>query len=100
MPKSDRSRSPCRKPAPKPMSLGLPPLQERVFLVTGATDGIGKFTAEQLAKLGCTLIVHGRNPAKVEELVADLHKQTPKVHGFTADLSLVSEVQRLGQEVS
>lgn len=33
----------------------LPQLSDRIFLVTGSTDGIGKFTAEQLALQGATL---------------------------------------------
>lgn len=35
-------------------------LEGKKFLVTGATDGIGKHTASQLAKLGATVLVHGR----------------------------------------
>jgi len=78
----------------------LPPLAERVFFVTGATDGIGEFTAELLAKERATVIVHGRNPEKVGRVVKTLDRHSPgKVHGFVADLSLQSEVKRLGQEV-
>lgn len=78
----------------------LPPLMERVFFVTGATDGIGEFTAELLAKEKATIIVHGRNPAKVQRVVENLSQFSPgKVHGFVADLSLLSEVRRLGEEV-
>lgn len=79
---------------------GAPPLPERIFFVTGATDGIGEFTAEQLAKQRCTVIVHGRNPAKVERVVRSLKQHSPNVHGFIADLSLMSEVRRLGAEVA
>jgi len=80
----------------------LPPLASRVFLVTGATDGIGQFTCELLAKKGCTVLVHGRNPDKVSRTVADLQQLTgcKKLHGFVADLSLMSEVRRLAEEVS
>lgn len=48
------------------------PLAERVFVVTGATDGIGKFTAEQLAGTGATVAVHGRNPQKVQAVVQEV----------------------------
>jgi len=79
---------------------GVPPLRERVFLVTGATDGIGEFTAELLAKEQCTVLVHGRNPAKVDRVVNFLKSMNPKIHGFVADLSLMSDVRRLGTEVA
>ncbi|CAJ1332046.1 unnamed protein product [Effrenium voratum] len=75
-------------------------LKDRIFFVTGATAGIGEFTAEELAKEGCTLLLHGRNPGKVEALVKRLQRYTPAVHGFVADLSLMSDVRRLGEEVS
>lgn len=81
--------------------LGLPPpLAECIFLVTGATDGIGEFTVELLAKERCTVLVHGRNPGKVDRVVGALKRHSPKVHGFVADLSLLSEVRRLGEEVA
>jgi NAD(P)-dependent dehydrogenase (short-subunit alcohol dehydrogenase family) len=78
----------------------LPPLSERIFFVTGATDGIGEFTSEQLARQGCTVIVHGRDPAKVDRVVQALKQHTPNIHGFVADLSSLNEVRRLGAEVS
>jgi len=81
---------------------GLPPLSERVFMVTGSTDGIGKFTAEQLAKQGCTVLVHGRNPQKIDRTVKELQALAPtaKIHGFQADVSSMAEVRRLAEEVS
>lgn len=80
----------------------LPPLKERVFLVTGSTDGIGKFTAKLLAREGCTVLVHGRNLAKIKATIQELQALAPdaKLHGFQADLSLMSDVRRLAQEVS
>eukprot|EP00933_Yihiella_yeosuensis_P041632 TRINITY_DN36023_c0_g1_i1.p1 TRINITY_DN36023_c0_g1~~TRINITY_DN36023_c0_g1_i1.p1 ORF type:complete len:273 (-),score=41.48 TRINITY_DN36023_c0_g1_i1:106-924(-) len=80
--------------------LSLPPLCERVFFITGATAGIGEFTAELLAKEKCTVLVHGRSPEKVEKVLNFLRRHSPNVHGFVADLSLMSEVRRLGKEVS
>eukprot|EP00746_Dinoflagellata_sp_MGD_P041438 gnl/MRDRNA2_/MRDRNA2_20023_c0_seq1.p1 gnl/MRDRNA2_/MRDRNA2_20023_c0~~gnl/MRDRNA2_/MRDRNA2_20023_c0_seq1.p1 ORF type:complete len:203 (+),score=27.88 gnl/MRDRNA2_/MRDRNA2_20023_c0_seq1:90-611(+) len=82
------------------MSQALPPLKDRIFFVTGATDGIGEFTAELLAKQGCTVLIHGRNPGKVERVVKTLKQWTPKVEGFIADLSILDDVRRLGAEVS
>ena len=34
----------------------------KVVLVTGATSGIGRQTAIQMARRGATVIVHGRKP--------------------------------------
>lgn len=88
-----------------PMSVSVehvqPPLEQRVFLVTGATDGIGKFTAELLARRKCTVLVHGRDAGKVERAVEELRRVpgSPSIYGFVADLSLMSDVRRLAAEV-
>ncbi|CAE8587625.1 unnamed protein product [Polarella glacialis] len=82
------------------MSGILPPLQDRIFFVTGATDGIGEFTAELLAKEKCTVLVHGRSPEKVDRVVKSLQRYCPKIFGFVADLSNLRDVQRLGEEVA
>lgn len=54
-------------------------LDDRVILVTGASDGIGKAAALALAGHGATVILHGRNTAKLEvvydEIVAGGHPQ-------------------------
>ncbi|CAE8697953.1 unnamed protein product [Polarella glacialis] len=80
----------------------LPQLSDRIFLVTGSTDGIGKFTAEQLALQGCTVLVHGRTAAKIDSTLQELQRMAPqaKLRGYQADLSQMSEVRRLASEVA
>ena len=41
-------------------------LQNRVILITGASDGIGRVLALHCAELGAQVILHGRNAAKLE----------------------------------
>ena len=36
-------------------------LSGKTILITGSTDGIGLHTAKELAKLGATVLVHGRS---------------------------------------
>ena len=40
---------------------------QKTILVTGSTDGIGLETARMLVSLGHHVLLHGRNPAKLEE---------------------------------
>lgn len=47
----------------------------KVVLVTGATSGIGKAIAEQLAKLGYNIIITGRRQQQLDELQAALQAQ-------------------------
>ena len=43
--------------------------QGQTIVVTGATDGIGKVTARELAKTGASVTIVGRNAAKGEAVV-------------------------------
>src|SRR5256885_10972688 len=45
-------------------AIGTTPLQDRVWVVTGATSGIGKATALGLARLGGTVVLACRDAAR------------------------------------
>lgn len=47
-------------------------LRGKIIVITGATDGIGKVTARELAKAGASVTIVGRNPVKGEQVVKDL----------------------------
>lgn len=73
----------------------------KVILVTGATDGIGHQTAVELARLGHSVGVHGRSPAKVQKTVEQVKRVSgnPHVEGFIADLASLEQVRALAAEV-
>ena len=54
-------------------------------LITGATSGIGKATAERFAEDGIRLVLCGRRQERLDELVKNLGKKT-KVHTLTFDV--------------
>ena len=43
-------------------------LRDRIILITGASDGIGKALALESARLGAQVILHGRNVGKLEKV--------------------------------
>jgi retinol dehydrogenase-12 len=49
-------------------------LAGKEIVVTGATDGIGKVSAKELAKMGASVTIVGRSAAKGEAVVAELRK--------------------------
>ena len=75
---------------------------ERVVLVTGGTDGIGRAVALQLARGGDRVLFVGRSTERGKQVLAELRKALPGVdHVFLpADLSLLSETARLADEVA
>jgi len=71
-------------------------MPERVALVTGSTDGIGRQTARQLAANGMKVIVHGRNKPKVDATLAELRAELPggSFEGVSFDIGTLAGVRR------
>ena len=69
----------------------------KVCLVTGATAGIGRVTARELARRGATVIVVGRSPERCAPAVSEIQRDTGNgsVECLTADLSSQQELRRL-----
>jgi NAD(P)-dependent dehydrogenase (short-subunit alcohol dehydrogenase family) len=69
----------------------------KIVLITGATNGIGKVAALEIAKKGATLVIVGRNPAKTAETVAQIKAESgnTKVDSIIADLSSMAEVRKV-----
>ncbi len=85
------------------MTAAPPPydLRDRVALVTGATSGIGRVTAETLAAYGATVLAVGRNADTTSATVSAISAATGsgRVVGLLADLSRQADVRRLAEEV-
>jgi NAD(P)-dependent dehydrogenase (short-subunit alcohol dehydrogenase family) len=78
------------------------PSRAATILITGATRGIGLATAAALAAGGARLIVHGRDPGRVEAACDRLGRSAPgaAIEGIVADLGSQAEVRRLAAEVA
>jgi len=71
------------------------------ILITGATDGMGRQIARNLARQGHCLFVHGRNPGKGAALLADLQQDGahPDSRYFNADLSSIRATRAMAAQV-
>src|SRR5438128_8779662 len=68
-------------------------------LVTGATSGIGRAVALQLARDGAEVLVHGRDAARGAETVEEVAAGSGKASFVAADLGDAADVQRLISDV-
>lgn len=78
-------------------------LAGRRIVVTGATDGIGRVTAERLAQRGAEVAIVARNADKVAATVraiAAAAPDAPPPHGIVADLAVQAEVRRAAVALS
>lgn len=76
-------------------------MQKTIF-ITGSTDGIGLETAKLLASQGHNVLLHGRNPEKLEKVQKMLLelKGGGLVEIYLADLSLMTNVEALARAVA
>jgi NAD(P)-dependent dehydrogenase (short-subunit alcohol dehydrogenase family) len=77
------------------------PMKGRVCLVTGATSGIGKATAQALAGMGATVAVVGRNQEKTQAVVDEIKRTTGNtdIDSVVADLSIQQQVRVLAESI-
>jgi NAD(P)-dependent dehydrogenase (short-subunit alcohol dehydrogenase family) len=75
-------------------------LTGKVVLITGATDGLGRGTAVALAQRGATVLVHGRDRARGESVLAEV-----KAVGcldarlYLADFGVLTDTQHLADAI-
>ncbi len=76
-------------------------LAETTILVTGATSGLGKRVALEVARMGASVLLHGRNHDRLEATFGEIQSETgsEKLGSYLADLSSLSEVRALAEQV-
>jgi NAD(P)-dependent dehydrogenase (short-subunit alcohol dehydrogenase family) len=72
-------------------------LTGRKAVVTGSTAGIGRPTAEGLARAGASVVINGRGSERVNKAVPDLRQAFPDrdISGVAADLATTEGAEAL-----
>ena len=75
---------------------------QKIILITGSTDGIGLETARMLVAQGHHVLLHGRNPEKLENVEQALSglAGSGRVTSYLADLSRMADVDAFTQTVA
>lgn len=76
-------------------------IEEQVILVTGATDGLGKAVARELAQRGARVLIHGRDAQRIEACVDELASLngSSKLRGYCGDFASLAAVRKLAEDV-
>ncbi|CAG6392919.1 SDR family NAD(P)-dependent oxidoreductase [Actinacidiphila cocklensis] len=76
--------------------------RRRTVLITGSTDGMGRWLALRLAEAGDRVLIHGRHAERAEEVRSAVWKATgeDRAEVLLADLAALPEVDRLADEVA
>lgn len=76
-------------------------LRRRTIVITGATNGMGRVAAEDLAQRGARLLLVGRNRGRLEEVADECLAEAGNrdVDYVVADLSTVRDVRRAAAEI-
>jgi NAD(P)-dependent dehydrogenase (short-subunit alcohol dehydrogenase family) len=74
-------------------------MKGKTALVTGSTDGVGRYVAERLAAEGARVIIHGRDRTRGEALADRITQQGGHARLLIADLASLAEVRSLAEAV-
>jgi NAD(P)-dependent dehydrogenase (short-subunit alcohol dehydrogenase family) len=77
------------------------PIEQQIILVTGATDGLGRAVAGELAGQGATVLLHGRSEERGEQTLSEIRSRTgnDKLNYYRADFESLSEVRDLADRI-
>lgn len=75
-------------------------MNDKRILITGATNGIGKTAALDLAKMGAEVIIVGRNEQKTRRVLDELKTASgsDRLDMLIADLSSIEQIRRAAAE--
>jgi NAD(P)-dependent dehydrogenase (short-subunit alcohol dehydrogenase family) len=73
----------------------------KTVLVTGSTDGVGRYVAAKLAAAGAKVLIHGRDGARAKTLADEIRGEGfPEPTFYQADLSSLAGARQLAEAVT
>lgn len=76
----------------------MPGLEGRICLITGATAGIGRAAASELATRGAAVVLLARSAARAEEVRREIERAGGRAEALLADLSSLEQVRSAAKE--
>lgn len=72
-------------------------MQGKLIVITGGTSGIGYYTAQEVARMGATVIITGRDETKCQTSVEKIKRETgnPAISYLLAELSSQAQIRSI-----
>jgi NAD(P)-dependent dehydrogenase (short-subunit alcohol dehydrogenase family) len=75
-------------------------VEGKTALITGSTDGVGRYVASRLAASGAKVLIHGRDAARAKTLIDEITREgRGEAVFYQADLSSLAGARRLAETV-
>ena len=74
-------------------------MNDKVALITGASSGIGRATAEFFAEKGARIVVAARRQDELDSLVAEIKSRGGTASAIKTDVSQAADVERMVDHV-
>lgn len=68
-------------------------------LITGASRGLGRLVAKEMAQQGCNLILHSRDLSHCQEILKEVKSYGVEAYTVSAELSDISQVEKMLAEI-
>src|SRR6201996_2403087 len=75
-------------------------MKGKTVLITGSTDGVGRYVAGELAKQGAHVLIHGRDAGRGTAVIDAIVSRGGKATFYQADLSSLSGARALADKVA
>lgn len=75
-------------------------MKDKTVVITGATSGLGKATALQLARKGASLVVVARSAAKANEIINEIKKEGGKGQFVISELSSMKDTKEAADSIN
>jgi NAD(P)-dependent dehydrogenase (short-subunit alcohol dehydrogenase family) len=71
----------------------------KIILITGATNGIGKISALELARMGAEIVLVSRNQSKLDKIAQEIKSATgnQRINTIQADLSSLKDIRKVAE---